>query len=42
MHGRIRERAKMYLEDVWSRKYEAWYGVMYKKKKVKKGKKGKK
>ncbi len=41
MHNRIRERIKMFAEDIWSHKYEAWYNTLYKKKK-KKGKKGKK
>ncbi len=40
MDSRIRERSIMFKEDIWSRKYDAWYKVMYKKKK--KGKKGKK
>ena len=37
MENRIRERAIMFREDIWSRKYECWYKVMFKKKK--KGKK---
>ncbi|EDK31280.1 hypothetical protein TTHERM_00443109 (macronuclear) [Tetrahymena thermophila SB210] len=40
MENRIRERAQMFKEDIWSRKYDAWYKVFYKKKK--KGKKGSK
>ncbi|EGR31452.1 myosin heavy chain kinase, putative [Ichthyophthirius multifiliis] len=40
MENRIRERSIIFKEDIWSRKYEAWYKIMYKKKK--KGKKGKK
>jgi len=30
MESRIRERAFMFKEDIWSRKYDAWYKVFYK------------
>lgn len=35
MDSRIRERSHMFKEDIWSRKYDAWYKVFYKKKKKK-------
>lgn len=40
MENRIREREHMGREELWSRKYDAWYKVFYKKKKKGKGKKG--
>ena len=42
MLNRIRERNYMAKEDLWSKKYNAWYHRLYSKKKKKKAKKGKK
>lgn len=36
MESRIRERDRMFREDIWSRKYDAWYKIFYKNKKNKK------
>ena len=33
MFNRIREKNIMMLEDLWSKKYEKWYSIMFKKKK---------
>ena len=41
MSSRIWERVRMFREDIWSRKYEAYYKKLYSKKKKKKGKKKK-
>lgn len=39
MYDRIRERNRMMLEDLWSKKYDAFYNKLYGKKKKKKTKK---
>ena len=36
MKDRIRERARMLKEDLWSKKYDAYYTKLYGKKKKKK------